>query len=314
MRIVLLGTSEFAVPTLDALAASEHDVTLVVTAPDRPQGRGRRVEAPPLAQRAAELGLELFQPASINQPAAVERLKNARPDLLVVVAYGQILGPTVLGLLPDRIVNLHGSLLPAWRGAAPIARAIQSGATETGVSLQHVVAELDAGDVIATATMAIEPEETAGALSERMSGVAAELLLANLDGLLDGSATRTRQDKTKVTRAPSMSKAEGHVPWHLPAARVKNHVRAMSPWPSAFCRLPVDDGPPERLVLRRVETVETGPPTAMPGTVLRADEVFEVSTGYDSIRIVRLVRQGRKETTAADFLRGHAVAVGTRLE
>lgn len=314
MNVLFFGTSEFAVPVLEGLLGTGHPVALVVTAPDRPAGRGRRVEAPPIAALARARDLPLFQPEKINAPDALERLRAAlggEPALAVVVAYGQILGRTLLGMFPDRIVNLHGSLLPQLRGAAPIARAIQQGATRTGVSLQHVVREVDAGDVIATAALDIEPGETAGALSARMARLAATLLLGQLDALARGAAPRTAQDAARATHAPPLEKSEGRIPWHKTAAEIVNHVRAMSPWPGAFTEVEIA-GVPERIAVRAIAAAEGPHSGAEPGTVVRADDALEIASGDRPLRILRLVRAGKNETDAAAFLRGNALAVGAR--
>lgn len=313
MNIVFLGTSEFAVPTLDMLRESSHDLRLVVTAPDRPKGRGQKVISSPVAARAVALELPLFQPGRINSPEAIERLRAAEPDLIVVVAYGQILGRTVLGVASKAIVNLHGSILPRWRGAAPIARAIEARDRETGPSLQHVVKAVDAGDVIDTERMKIEPSETAGELSARMSRVAARLLERNLEGLESGTAPRTRQNERLVTMAPMLEKSEGKITWTRPAEEVDAHIRAMTPWPGAFTSAPSEGGGTERVMIRRAEVQETGAPTSLPGTVVRSGDGLEVQTGYGTLRVLRLLRAGRKEADAASFLRGFPIPVGARL-
>ncbi len=313
MNVVLLGTSPFAVPTLDMLRASGHDLRLVVTAMDRPKGRGRKIERSAVAARAAELELPLFQPERINTPEAIDRLRAEKPDLIVVVAYGQILGRTVLGLASKAIVNLHGSILPRWRGAAPIARAIAAGDRETGVSLQHVVKQLDAGDVIDVERMEIRPTENAGELAERMAPVAAALLERNLAALDEGGAPRTRQNERLVTMAPVLEKSEGKIEWSRPAEEIDAHVRAMTPWPGAFATSPVEGGGKERVIVRRAEVVDTGAPEVLPGTVVRSGETLDIQTGYGTLRVLRLLRAGRKEADAASFLRGFPIPEGARL-
>lgn len=314
MKIVFLGTSSFAVPVLDMLAGTPHELSLVVAAPDRPQGRGRKIVSTPVAVRSRGLGLPLFQPDRINNPAAVERLRELDPDLIVVVAYGQILGRHVLELSRKGIVNLHGSLLPAWRGAAPIARGIQAGDRTGGVSLQFVVQEVDAGDVIDQQPVEFLPHENAGEASARLSLVAAKLLARNLDALDAETAEREPQNPAKATHAAQLEKKEGRIAWHRPAAQILNHVRAMTPWPSAVTRIDTGEDTRESLILKDVEVIKAGAPTTMPGTILRADDKLDVSTGYDAIRIHRLLRQGRKETDAASFLRGFPLTVGSKLQ
>ena len=313
MNILFLGTSDFAVPVLDMLHESDHEVALVVTAPDRPKGRGRKVDSPPIAQRARALGVDLFQPARIRDEDAFEHIAARSPDLTVVVAYGQILRKPVLELAPKGIVNLHGSLLPALRGAAPIARAIQQGMTETGVTLQHVVREVDAGDVIDAEPMKIGPMETAGEASERMSRLAAELLKRNLDRLDDGTAPRIPQVAQEATFAPMLAKHEGRIPWDKTAREIHDHVRAMTPWPSAFTELVMNNDKTERLVLRKTEPRDGAEVGEAPGTVIAAGETIDVATGAGILRIHRLLRSGRSEMGAPALLRGFPLTVGARL-
>lgn len=314
MRILFLGTSEFAVPVLAGLADTRHELALVVTAPDRPQGRGRRVKSSPVARLATERGLPLFQPERVNAAEAVARLRDTQPDLTVVVAYGQILRQEVLTLSPKGIVNLHGSLLPHLRGAAPIARGIQRGDREGGVTLQHVVREVDAGDVIAASPVRFGDDETAGDAAARISLLARDLLLDNLDALERGDAPRTAQDPERVTHAPPIDKREGRVPWPRTATEVRDHVRAMTPWPSAFTEVKVGERT-ERLILR---AVTVAPPdrarAAEPGRVRRVDAELRVATGDGEVVIDRLMRSGRAEMDSAAFLRGFDLPEGTTLE
>ncbi len=309
MNVVFLGTSSFAVPSLELLDASAHRVRLVVTRPDRPRGRGRETTPAPIADAAKKLDLDVFRPERVNAPEAVARIRAAEPDLIVVVAYGQILGKELLSLAPQGIVNLHGSLLPAYRGAAPIARAVQDGLLDTGVSLQFVAAELDSGDVIDKEPVAIGPDETAGELTERMAPIAARLLARNLDKLARGTAPRERQAAAAVTWAPPLKKTEGRIPWTLPAHRVHAHIRAMTPWPGAFTEWPRATGPLERLIVRTAE-VRRGGANVPPGTVVRSDGVLDVATADGLIRIERLLRSGKRETDAESFLNGLPIPLG----
>lgn len=313
MRIAFLGTSEFAVPVLESLRTSEQEVCLVVAAPDRAKGRGRKVESSPVARWAAELDLPLHQPDSINSPSAIDRLRKSGAEIIVVVAYGQILGKSVLGLPEKGVVNLHGSILPTWRGPAPIARAIQAGDEVTGITLQYVVSKVDAGDIIDCTETDIAASDTAATLSERLSLLAADLLLKNLTALDEGTAERTVQEESKATYAKALEKKEGLVPWHQTAEQINNHVRAMALWPGAYTRLPMERGA-QRVQIRKVEVLNTGPPKEFPGTVLMADGRLEIAAGFGTIRVLSLIRSGRKETDAASFLRGVSVKAGGRAE
>lgn len=314
MNILFLGTSDFAVPVLEVLLDSEHRVGLVVTAPDRPKGRGRKLESSPIARRARAGELPLFQPVRINSEESVARLRAVQPDLTVVVAYGQILRAPILELAPRGIVNLHGSLLPALRGAAPIARAIQQGVTHTGVSLQFVVREVDAGDVIDVEPMSLSSTEDAGEAAARMAGLAAQLLLRNLPALELGTADRRAQDPRGVTFAPPLRKEEGRIPWAASAREIVNHVRAMTPWPAAYTDLARAEGQRERIIVRVVEPGDDVRGSECPGTVIRADEELEVAAGQGRVKIVRLLRSGRSEMDAKAFLRGFPMHPGVILE
>jgi methionyl-tRNA formyltransferase len=311
MRIAFFGTSAFAVPVLAMLAGTRHSVTLVVTRPDAEKGRGRKVEPAPVAAFALERGLPTLKPVRGDVPEATDAVRAAAPELIVVVAYGQILKQPLLDLAPKGIVNLHGSLLPHLRGAAPIARAIQRGETATGVSLQFLKLELDAGDVIDAEPLMIAADDTTGTLTERMAPLAAALLERNLDRLEAGAAPRTVQDSALVTFAPPLAKDEGRVRWSEPAAKIRDHVRAMTPWPGAFCDLCVPDKPAERIVLRKVSVAGGGNRGAAPGTVLSAINQFVVATGDGAVRIDRLLRAGKSELDATAFLRGFRFTPGT---
>ncbi|MBL8767019.1 MAG: methionyl-tRNA formyltransferase [Planctomycetes bacterium] len=308
MRIAFFGTSTFAVPVLAQLARSRHTVALVVTRPDAEKGRGRKIEASPVATLADELRLPTHKPLRVNTPDSIDVIRAASPDFVVVVAYGQILKEPLLSLAPRGIVNLHGSLLPHLRGAAPIARAIQRGEATTGVSLQFLKLELDAGDVIDAEPMPILDDDTTGSLTERMAPVAAELLARNLDRLEAGSAPRTPQDESRVTFAKPLTKDEGRIDWSASAANVRNHVRAMTPWPGAHCMLRVPGKPDERIVLRKVTVTNGG---GSPGAILSASNEFVVACGDGAVRIDRLLRAGKSELDAGAFLRGFRFTPGT---
>lgn len=312
MRIVFLGTSDFAVPVLDALHGSGHPLALVVTAPDRKSGRGQKLERCPVAARCAELGLAPFQPVRVNAPESLELLARAEPDLMVVVAYGQILSDRLLAIAKRGSVNLHGSLLPRLRGAAPIARAIQAGETTTGVTLQFMAREVDSGDVIGSRVTDIGDDETAGALSQRMSALAAGLLVEFLPALARGDAPRSPQRAADATFAPKLAKGEGRIAWDRPAETIRRHVRAMTPWPSAFSEVETDRGV-ERLIVRACTAKPDAKSDAPPGTVLRSDDALEIAAGSGAVALDSLLRAGRKEQDARSFLRGFPLPAGSRL-
>lgn len=313
MSIAFLGTSEFAATVLNALVAANSSPRLVVSAPSRPKGRGLALVDPPVVVAAKQHGLEYFQPTRMNDPIAVERLRSIAPTLLVVVAYGQILSREVLELAPRGAVNLHGSILPKYRGPAPIARAIENGDTETGVTLQYMVREVDAGDIIAVARTKIAPDDTHESLSSRMSVLAAELLLEHLPALLAGRSERTKQDPTAATRAPLLGKHEGRVDWSLPASRIHDHVRAMTPWPGASTDWLARNGP-SRLVIRKTSVLPGTRGDVAPGTVVTATGHLDIATGQGTLRIERLLRQGKSEMSAEEFLRGAKIEIGDRFQ
>jgi len=235
VKIAFFGTPAFAIPSLDAVLAAG-EVVAVITRPDKPQGRGRRVEGPPVAKAATQYALEVLQPASLRDPAFVGRLRELAPDVAVVVAFGRLIPPEVLAIPPQGVVNLHPSLLPRYRGAAPIARAIAAGETETGVTVLYVSEEMDAGDIILQRPVAIRPDETAVALAVRLAEDGAALLVEALHLLEAGRAPRRPQDASQATWAPRLAREDGAIDWREPAARIVNLVRACDPWPGAFAR------------------------------------------------------------------------------
>jgi len=236
LRILFLGTPDAAVPTLRELRREGFPVPLVVTRPDRPKGRGKTLAASPVKEAALAEGLEVYEPEDVNEEESVARLAACEPDVLLIVAYGRILKKAVLAV-PSRIpLNLHFSLLPEYRGAAPVAAAIADGRTVTGVTIQRVVRKLDAGPVLDREEVAIRPGETAGELEGRLAEVGARLTVRALRAVEAGTAVETEQDHDRATVAPMLAKADGRMDFSRPAAELSRHVRAMDPWPGATCR------------------------------------------------------------------------------
>ncbi|MDR7523646.1 MAG: methionyl-tRNA formyltransferase, partial [Armatimonadota bacterium] len=233
LRVVFLGTPAFAIPSLRTLARTT-SVVAVVTQPDRPAGRGRTLTPPPVAVAARALGLPVWQPESLRGAAVQADLAAVRPDLLVTVAYGKIIPPAVLALPPLGAVNLHPSLLPAYRGASPIQRAIADGETVTGVTVMYVSEDLDAGDIVLQREVPIAPEETAGDLEARLAEEGAALLAEAVALIAQGRAPRRPQDHTRATYTKKLAKSDGEIAWGRPAHEIVNHVRAMNPWPCAY--------------------------------------------------------------------------------
>lgn len=305
LRVILLGTPEFAVPSLEALSAAA-TVAGVVTQPDRPAGRGRKVIAPPVAVAARSLGLPVLQPETLRDGSTQAALAALRPDLIAVVAYGRLIPPAVLVLPPLGAINVHPSLLPLYRGASPIQAAIRDGASVTGVTVLHVVDEMDAGDIILQREVPIGPEETAGDLETRLAGVGAGLLMEAVRLLARGTAPRRAQDHTRATYVAKVSKADGEVRWNRSAQEIVNQIRAMNPWPCAFTTWP---GGVLRVWRARVAE-STGPA----GAVLTVgDAGITVAAGDGAVQLLEVQAEGGRRMAAGEFLRGHPVREGQRL-
>jgi methionyl-tRNA formyltransferase len=234
VRVVFMGTPAFAVPTLEKLVAAGYEVPLVVTQPDRAKGRGGALAAPPVKEAALRLGLEVYQPERVRRPEAQARLAEIKPDCMVVVGYGQIIPQPVIDIPPHGIINVHASLLPKYRGAAPIQWAIAHGETRTGVTTMRIDAGLDTGDMLRKAETDIGPDETAVELSARLAEMGANLLVATLSGLESGSIMPVKQDSSQATLAPILKKEDGRIDWTRPAAEIHNRVRGLLPWPGAY--------------------------------------------------------------------------------
>ena len=315
MRIVFLGTPDAAVPTL-ARVAGRFAVPLVVTNPDRRRGRGGRATASPVKQAAESLGIPVFAPDDLNSPESIDRVRETDPDVLLVVAYGKILRQAVLDLPRLLPINLHFSLLPEYRGAAPVARAIAEGKTETGVTVQRIVKRLDAGPVLAAARAAIGPEETAAELMERLALVGAGLTVRTLGEIADGRAVETPQDASLATGAPLLTKEEGRVDWSLPARVLHCHVRAMDPWPGAYTTF---TGAAQKRELRvTIVRATRGPEDsadASPGTVTAADgDGILVATGSGQLRITKLKPSGKAALEPREFVNGYRATAGDHFE
>jgi|SRR5690554_1939607 len=297
MRIVFAGTPEFAVPSLRA-AAGRGEVVAVYTQPDRPAGRGRQVAFSAVKKEALGRGIEVFQPTTLRSEAAQDQLRALAPDLLVVVAYGLILPRAVLEIPRFGCWNVHASLLPRWRGAAPIQRAIEAGDPETGVCLMWMAEGLDTGPVLLSQSTPIGPEETAGELHDRLAALGAQVLSDGLGLLRAGIRPVAKpQPAEGVTYARKLEKAEAKLDWSQPATQLANRVRAFNPWPVAEAELAG-----ERIRIHAARPLETGSGDA-PGTVLAASrEGIDVACGEGALRILGLQRPGGKVITAADYL------------
>ena len=311
MRIVFLGTGDFAVPSLEALLGAGHDVAAVVTQPDRERGRGRHVAPPPVKPVAEARGMGVLQPRRIREDSAIAALREMRPEVLVVVAYGQILPKAVLDLARRGAVNVHASLLPRWRGAAPIQWAIAAGDTETGVTTMQLDAGLDTGPILLARSTAIGPEETAADLSPRLAALGAEVLLATLGGLADGTLRPTPQDSSRATLAPLLKKEDGRIDWGRPAEVLACRVRGFQPWPGAFA---LHDRRLVKILRARLEAVGEGAGVAPPGTVLAVDETgIVVACGEASrLRLLEVQPESRRPMPAAAYASGARLSPGAR--
>jgi methionyl-tRNA formyltransferase len=304
MDIIFAGTPEFSLPALQVLLASRHQVLAVYTQPDRPAGRGRHTTASPVKQLSLAQGLPVYQPRTLRDSASQAGLAACRADLMVVVAYGLILPPAVLTQPRLGCVNLHASLLPRWRGAAPIQRAILAGDTQTGVSLMQMEAGLDSGPVLARIRCPIESGDTAGQLHDRLAGLGAQLLKENLDSLEQGRLIPQPQAEERVTYADKLDKREAVLDWTLDAERLARMVRAFNPWPVAETRYTGG-----RLRIWEARPVSMTQGGQSPGTVVATGKHgIDVVCGRDVLRLLTLQLPGGRPLPAGDFLNAHPLA------
>jgi methionyl-tRNA formyltransferase len=317
MRIVMMGTGSFAEPTFAALLQGPHTVVGLFTQPDRATGKERgstRQANPVLKTLALERGIPVLQPESINTPDGVASLHALAPDLLVVAAYGQILSNDVLASATHGGINVHASLLPKYRGAAPINWAIYHGETKTGVTIIRMSTALDAGDILAQAAVDILPDESAGGLEARLGPLGAKLAVAIVDRIATGQPVPgVKQDKSQVTKAPKLTKEHGLIDWSRPAEAVCNHIRAMQPYPTAYTYLHRDGQPPLRLIVLKARVL---PGEAAPVGTVRTDAMHKqllVACGQGAVEIVELQPAGKRRMSASDFLRGNVLTSGARM-
>ena len=305
MHVVFCGTGDIGVPALQALLDSEkHEVLSVITQPDKPAGRDLKPRASAVKLLAQEHGLPVSQPEKIRSEVSIAELQALKPDVMVVVAYGQILPTSVLQIPKFGCLNLHASLLPKHRGASPIQAAILGGDTETGITVMYMDEGLDTGDILLKQPTLISATETAGELHDRLASLAAPALMAALDLIAASTAPQTPQDNALATHVTKLKKSDGWLDWREPASRLALRVRAMSPWPGAFARF----GGQTLKIHEAVESPEGG----NPGEVLKTcPEGITIAAGKGSLTLKTIQLEGRKRLPAADFLRGYHVAPGT---
>ena len=305
-KIVFMGTPQFAVPGLRALHENGHEMALVVTQPDRPKGRGRKIRASPVKQTALELDYPVIQPNSIKTPEFVDRIKSLKPDFQVVIAYGKILPENVLALPRFGTINIHASLLPKLRGAAPIQWAVINGDTETGICSMLMDKGMDTGDVLLTARTPIHHEDTAGSLHDRLSGIGATVLIDTLNSYADDTIQPIPQNHDLATYAPMLTKDDGLINWNKPAQSLECFIRGVTPWPGAYTfwedkRLKIFKSAPI--------AVDTSDP---PGTVLPGfPGELRIATGEGELGILEIQSPSGKRLPIKEFLRGHPIQPGT---
>ena len=302
LRIIMLGTGDFALPTFDHLATTGHELVALVTQPDRPQGRKQELIPSPIKLAAIARSIAVEQPENINAPDALALVARYQPDLLITAAYGQILSSELLKIPRLGGINLHGSILPSYRGAAPVARAIEHGDAATGVTVIRMTPRIDAGGMLAFARTPIEPDETAGELEARLARLGAPLVAETVAAIVAGTAEVIPQETSRVTRAPKLTKEDGRINWGHSARSIHDQIRAMQPWPFASTNWNRPAGP-VRLIVHRSEVVAGSGP---PGLVLEAaGDRFVVAAGDGAVRLLVLQLVGKKLAPAAEFLRGH---------
>jgi methionyl-tRNA formyltransferase len=308
MRIVFMGTPEFAVPSLEALLQSEDTVVGVVTQPDKPKGRGQTVATSPIKQLAEKAGVPILQPLKMKDPAFLDALRTWQPDLIAVTAFGRILPPVILDLPPKGCVNVHGSLLPKYRGAGPIQWAVMNGEHETGITTMLMDAGMDTGAMLLQERVQIDPEDTAGSLSEKLAKVGGPLLIETIRRLKAGTLTPRPQDDGQATMAPLLEKEMGQIDWTLPGTEIANRVRGLAPWPGAFTH-----AGQERWTIWKARAL-SDPTTAEPGTAVAVTkEAIHIATGLGLLTITEIQPANGRRMTIQQYLAGHRLTPGFRL-
>ena len=310
MRVIFMGTPDFAVGTLQALLQSEHEVVAVVTQPDKPKGRGKAMQFTPVKEVAAEAGIPVLQPKKVREEAVVEELRSYHPDVIVVVAFGQLIPKSILEMPKYGCVNVHASLLPKYRGAAPIQWAVIDGEEKSGVTTMQMDEGLDTGDMLLTEEVTLDPEETGGSLFDKLSQVGAQLLLKTLDALENAADTPQKQPAESTTAyAAMLNKKMGEIDWSQSAVQIERLVRGLNPWPSAYTHLAG-----KTVKIWKAAVRPSREQKKEPGSVILEDKKhFGIQTGDGVLEILELQLEGKKRMTADAFLRGYQLENGTKL-
>lgn len=302
MRVVFMGTPDFAVGTLEAIIEAGHEVVLVVTQPDKPKGRGKEMQFPPVKESALVHGIEVFQPNKIREDANVEYVRGFEPDIIVVAAFGQLLPKSLLDMPKYGCINVHASLLPKYRGAAPIQWAVINGEKVTGVTIMKMDVGLDTGDIIAKEEVVLEEEETGGSLFDKLAEVGAALCVRTMESLLNQTATFTPQNPQESTHTRMISKELGNIDWNQPAVVIERLVRGLNPWPSAYTFLK-----DKTFKIWKAKVIEENSDLT-PGTVVRTGkEGIFVQTGEGMLLLLEVQLEGKKRMNAADFCNGYSM-------
>ncbi len=310
MKIIFMGTPDFSVPTLEALLASEHEVAAVVTQPDKPKGRGKEIHMSPVKECALKHNIPVYQPIRARDEAFIEEMRALHPDAMVVIAFGQILPKSLLKLPKYGCINIHASLLPKYRGAAPIQWAVINGDEETGITTMLMDVEMDTGDMLEKTVVRLNPDETGGSLFDRLSLLGGDLILSTLNKLEKGEITPQPQEHEKATYVKKISKSMGDIDWTMDAVSIERLVRGLNPWPSAFTRL---NG--KMLKIWEARVLEDPKKQAPCGSVISADaDGLKVQTGKGILCITSLQIEGKKRMDTAAFLRGYPVEPGCIME
>ena len=319
LRIVFFGTADFAVPSLASLVGAGHEVLAVVSQPDKPQGRGMQMAASPVKKAAERLGLPVFQPKRVRAASFVEKMRDMKPDVLALAAFGQIIPQDLLDVPPLGPINVHGSLLPKYRGAAPIQRAIMAGDAETGVTTMRMEAALDTGDMLLKAALPIGPDDTSGTLFPKLAELGAELLLRTLDGLASGTVARIPQDDALATLAPMIAPEDSALNWNETARLIDCRIRGLSPKPGVFATIEMN-GQAKRVKIWSAKPAETGA-DAEPGTILAIEKsgtdnappgLLVAAGDGTTARIFEAQPENGKRMTAAEWARGVRLKAGDR--